>query len=32
MNVHYIEKPPGYDLRMRVVETITQPIGELSVT
>lgn len=32
MNVHYIEKPPGYDLRMRVLETITQPIGELSVT
>lgn len=32
MNVRYIEKPPGFDLRMRVIETITQPIDELSVT
>ncbi|MEC4176478.1 TetR/AcrR family transcriptional regulator [Adlercreutzia sp. R21] len=31
MRVQYVEKPAGFDVRMRVVQTITQPIGELSV-
>ena len=32
MEVHYIEKPRGFDVRMRVVEAVTEPIRTLSVT
>ena len=30
--VHYIEKPRGFNVRMRVVEAVTDPIRTLSVT
>ena len=32
MEIHYIEKPRGFDVRMRVVEAVTEPIRNLSVT
>ena len=32
MEVHYIEKPRGFNVRMRVVEAVTDPIRTLSVT
>ena len=32
MEVHYIENPRGFDVRMRVVEAVTDPIRTLSVT
>ena len=32
MEVHYIEKPRGFDVRMRVVQAVTEPIRTLSVT
>lgn len=31
MQIHFIEKPKGFDLKMRIAHAITRPIGEMTV-